>query len=203
MSRFNAPVDKHYTYVTTDNPTDPEEGHTWYDPGDDEARVYDGNSWQSMSITQHGSLSGIGANDHHSRPSSTAGIDAITDPNFEPYGGVSWSDGDTSTGTTISAGSNVGDQWTTLDAGEVVFAGQVRFHGEGQTGSFYIEINFTDGTSETVEYNYGSRGSFRTYSHTPGRVDYYRVSAGDIDDGQATVNELQPGVGVVDHTHSI
>jgi len=66
MSRFDAPIEKNFSFVNTSEPADAEEGQTWYDPGDDVARVYNGNSWEQMNITQHGSLSGVTEGQHRS-----------------------------------------------------------------------------------------------------------------------------------------
>jgi len=71
VSRFDAPIEANFTFVNVEEPAEPDEGDTWYNPDTDEAAVWDSNTWQQMNVTEHGALSGIGSNDHHTRPTET------------------------------------------------------------------------------------------------------------------------------------
>ena len=72
MSRISTAVDNiRYTYVGKTEPLEPLEGETWYRTDTDSAFVFDGANWVETTIVDHGQLSGLGSNDHHSRPSST------------------------------------------------------------------------------------------------------------------------------------
>lgn len=60
-----------FDYVQDPSPQSPEEGEEWYDTGSDRAFVYDGANWIEQTIGDHGQLSGVGASDHHTRPTGT------------------------------------------------------------------------------------------------------------------------------------
>jgi len=62
-----------YNYVQDAQPGDPSEGEEWYDTGSNAAYVYDGSAWVEQTVVDHGQLSGVGSNDHHSPPTSTNG----------------------------------------------------------------------------------------------------------------------------------
>jgi len=64
VSRFDAPIEANFTFVNVEEPAEPEEGDTWYNPDTDEAAVWDSNAWQQMNVTQHGSLSGVTEGQH-------------------------------------------------------------------------------------------------------------------------------------------
>lgn len=50
--------------VGPDNPSHQIEGSLWFDTGETELKRYDGAAWGSVSVTDHGNLSGLGDDDH-------------------------------------------------------------------------------------------------------------------------------------------
>ncbi len=65
-----------FDYVQDPSPQNPEEGEEWYDTGSDRAFVYDGSTWIEQTIGSHDKLSNVTASQHHSRPSSTQGMNS-------------------------------------------------------------------------------------------------------------------------------
>ncbi len=57
--------DRIYTYVQTTIPGAAAEGESWFNPDTNDARVYDGQKWVDLTITDHGQLDGVDAADHH------------------------------------------------------------------------------------------------------------------------------------------
>lgn len=56
-----------YDYIQDTDPTadnDVEVGETWFDTTNNEPKIYDGSTWNSLSVTDHSQLSGITEGDH-------------------------------------------------------------------------------------------------------------------------------------------
>jgi hypothetical protein len=60
-----------YDYVQDAEPGDAVEGEEWYDTGDNAAFVYDGAGWIEETVTDHGQLSGVSPDDHHTQTTSS------------------------------------------------------------------------------------------------------------------------------------
>lgn len=71
-----------YSYVGPSQPAGASEGDSWYDTDNNEAYVYDGASWHKQTVADHGELSGIGASDHHARPSAGTNLTEDANANF-------------------------------------------------------------------------------------------------------------------------
>jgi len=68
-----------FTHVQDNEPANPGEGETWYDLGENEAFVYDGASWHSMSVSNHDELGSVSAGQHRSDSNIRATVDGQVD----------------------------------------------------------------------------------------------------------------------------
>lgn len=53
-----------FDYVQDAAPSNPESGESWYDTGSGEAKVYDGGTWATLSVTDHSELQSVAAGQH-------------------------------------------------------------------------------------------------------------------------------------------
>lgn len=126
-----------YDYVQNAQPVNPGEGQTWYDIDGNAAYVFDGNAWVQMTVTDHGQLSGVGANDHHTKPTATG-------PSNTP------TTGRTTSGINISGSGFVGVYATEVRMTSHTFARDFTIHlGDGgsvsgtapNNGSTWVSFN--------------------------------------------------------------
>lgn|GEM_PF-4956527 len=68
-----------FTYVSDSEPANPDEGETWYDTNANEAKVYDGVSWQRLTVTDHGEIGSVSAGQHRSDENIQSVVDGAVD----------------------------------------------------------------------------------------------------------------------------
>ncbi len=64
MARYSGASGGTWDYVQTTEPADAEEGEDWYHPTDNEGFVYDGATWQKITVGEHAELGGISTWQH-------------------------------------------------------------------------------------------------------------------------------------------
>lgn|GEM_PF-6386256 len=130
-----------YDYVQNAQPVNPGEGQTWYDIDGNAAYVFDGNAWVQMTVTDHGQLSGVGANDHHTKPTGTANSGATGEYNNND---VRNNGGSVSQGQTQTKAVDYPDWW--------YYDGiQISVSSSGLDGVTLQEIRIRDASGSTVE----------------------------------------------------
>jgi len=61
-----------YDYIQSTEPSNPETGEEWLDTSEGESYVFDGSTWQSTTVTDHGELANVSAGDHFDAGSALA-----------------------------------------------------------------------------------------------------------------------------------
>jgi len=175
-----------FDYVQDPSPQEPKEGEEWYDTGSNAAYVYDGAEWIEQTIVDHGQLSGIGASDHHSRPTSTN--NASNTDSFIQY---------------VSAG-NAGGDGRNLEqpVRQVTDAVEFRYNDNSADGSADFYVRKFDGTeieSWSISTNGDDNWHTETRYYSPEATDHLEVNTTDYE--SVEIN-LRPVV-VPSHSHSI
>lgn len=198
-----------FNYVQNGYPADAAEGEELYHTGNDAAYVYDGVDWVQMTVVDHGQLSGIGAADHHTRPTGTS---YPTDyANIWPIrhgrnGGPAWWDDDTSTSDTtgISAGTTV-LKVTDAELETYTIAGcDFNLMAGFDITADRFGVIYADATEEWLDTTVSGGTWERAILPTPSKVSGWKAEftygGGGASTESAGFKEVQP---VPTHTHTI
>ena len=135
-----------FDYVQDPSPQAPEEGEEWYDTGSNRAFVYDGANWIEQTVVDHGQLSGVTADQHHSPPTSTQS-DGVGGGWVTLFSGTQLMDGGT---FTRSIGSE-----QTVTAYRVVYSEYDGYVSSNNT----VRVNFSNGRTESAGFSLDSGDS--------------------------------------------
>lgn len=208
-----------YTYVQNPEPTQPDEGETWYDVGSNKAFVFTGTEWVELTVVAHGSLSGIDASDHHTRYSdaeasnaapvqSVNGETGIVDVAHDELSGVSPDDHHTRPTGTRTTGVRTPNGWLEVFSSQFNYTEGTRTFGnlahyaagvqvESNRQGDYV-VSFEDGSSVSGSVNNNSK------SHTfnsPKWIDWFRYTE-QATNGQTVHLRIKPAY-VGPHSHGI
>lgn len=185
-----------YTYVMDGFPEEPEEGETLYHltygaDNNGAAFVFDGIEWIEQTVTDHGQLSGVNSDSHHSRYTDTEAASAAP---VDDVDGQTGSVTVSHPNSTQNAGGYPESGYKTIPAGQALYVvvTDVRLSNSDEYNESF-SFNFADssGVSGTCSGN-----NTQSYSGGPRLLESASRESNDL-----TLSVRYPQI--EDHNHSI